>query len=122
LPSGSIGADHGLDASLGQIVKDFVAVITLISEEPIGIGIVKPHQRLIAFDPRAPHRFHFEGERVAFGIRAEMDFGREAAARAAERLLLLIPPLRRLHADASAGGPRLARISKAASPRACSAA
>jgi hypothetical protein len=52
LPSGSIGADHGLDASLGQIVKDFVAVITLISEEPIGIGIVKPHQRLIAFDLR----------------------------------------------------------------------
>ena len=30
--------------------------------------------------------------RVAFGVRAEVDFGREAAARAAERLLLLIPP------------------------------
>ena len=67
-------------------------VITLISEEPIGIGIVKPHQRLIAFDLMRLAAGHFEGERVAFGIRAEMDFGREAAARAAERLLLLIPP------------------------------
>jgi hypothetical protein len=30
------GRDHGLDASLGQIVTGFVGVITLISEEPIG--------------------------------------------------------------------------------------
>jgi hypothetical protein len=32
---------------------------------------------------------HFEGERVAFSIRAEMDFDGEAAAPAAERLLFL---------------------------------
>jgi len=45
-----------------------------------------------AFDLMRLAASHFEGERVAFSIRAEMNFGREAAARAAERLLFLIPP------------------------------
>jgi hypothetical protein len=92
MPSGSIGAGSRLDPALCQIGANIVAVITLISEEPIGIGGVKLHQRLIAFDLMRLAAGHFEGERVAFSIRAEMDFGREAAARAAERLLLLIPP------------------------------
>jgi hypothetical protein len=33
-----------------------------------------------------------EGQRVALGVRAEVDFGREACARATERFLILIPP------------------------------
>ena len=65
--------------------------------------------------------------RVAFGVRAEVDFGREAAARAAERLLLLIPPftpaacwcartiVESMACSSSAGGPSEASISKAAS-------
>lgn len=33
-----------------------------------------------------------ESQRVPFGVGAEVDFGREAAPRTAERLLILIPP------------------------------
>ena len=70
---------------------------------------------------------YIEGQRVAFGVRAEVDFGREPAARAAERFLILIPPftpaacwcartiVESMACSSSAGGPRLARVSKAAS-------
>jgi hypothetical protein len=63
----------------------------------------------------------------AFGVRAEMDFSREAAARAAERFLILIPPftpaacwcartmVESIACSLSAGGPRLAKVSNAAS-------
>jgi hypothetical protein len=68
-----------------------------------------------------------EGQRVAFGIRAEVDFGREAAARAAERFLFLVPPftpaacwcartiVESMACSSSAGGLRLTSISNAAS-------
>jgi hypothetical protein len=53
---------------------------------------MQPHERLIAFDLVRLAAGDIEGQRVAFGVRAEVDFGREAAARAPERFLILIPP------------------------------
>src|SRR5947209_5629140 len=50
------------------------------------------HQRIVAFDLMRFAAGHVESQRVALGVRAEMDFSREAAARAAERFLILIPP------------------------------
>src|SRR5262245_52463278 len=70
---------------------------------------------------------HVERQRVTFGIRAEVDFGREAAARAPERFPRLIPPftpaacwcartiVESMACSLSAGGPRLASVSNAAS-------
>ena len=52
---------------------------------------MQPHERVIAFDLVRFAAGDIEGQRVAFGVRAEVDFGREAAARAAERLALLPP-------------------------------
>jgi len=53
---------------------------------------VQLHERVIAFDFVRFAASYIEGQRIAFGIRAEVNFGREAAARAAERFLILIPP------------------------------
>jgi hypothetical protein len=50
---------------------------------------VKLVQRLIAFDLVRLAAGHIEGQRLTVGVRAEVDFGREAAARAAERFLFL---------------------------------
>ena len=119
--------DNGLDASVHQIVANFVAVVALVAEEFVRIHIVKFHQRIIAFDLVHLAAGDIESQRVAFGVRAEVDFGREAAARAAERLLILIPPftpaacwcartiVESMACSVSAAGPRLASVSKAAS-------
>ena len=84
-------------------------------------------QRIIAFDLVRFAAGHVEGQRVAFGVRAEVDFRREAAARATERFPILIPPftpaacwcartiVESMACSLSPGGPRLARVSNAAS-------
>ena len=68
-----------------------------------------------------------EGRRIAFGIGAQVDFGREAAARAPECFAILIPPfapaacwcartiVESMACSSLAGGPRLASVSNAAS-------
>src|SRR5246500_1675908 len=83
--------------------------------------------RIIAFDLVRFAAGHVEGQRVAFGVRAEVDFGREAAARATERFPILIPPftpaacwcartmVESMACSLSAGGPRLAKVSNTAS-------
>ena len=88
---------------------------------------MKFHQRIIAFDLVHLAAGDIESQWVAFGVRAEVDFGREAAARAAERFLILIPPftpaacwcartmVEFMACSVSAAGPRLASVSKAAS-------
>src|SRR5262249_23923707 len=85
------------------------------------------HQRIVAFDLVRFTAGHVESQRIALGVRAEMDFGREAATRAAERFLILIPPftpaacwcaltmVASMACSLSAGGPRLAKVSNAAS-------
>jgi hypothetical protein len=93
----------------------------------VGINIMQLHQRVIAFDLMRFTAGHVERQRVTFGIRAEVDFGREAAARAPERFPRLIPPftpaacwcartiVESMACSLSAGGPRLASVSNAAS-------
>ena len=88
---------------------------------------MKLHQRIVAFDLVRLATGDIEGQRVAFGARAEVDFGREPTARAAERLLVLIPLftpaacwcartiVESMACSSSAAGPRLARVSNAAS-------
>jgi hypothetical protein len=49
---------------------------------------MQPHERVIAFDLVRLAAGDIEGQRVAFGVSAEVDFGREAAARAPERFLI----------------------------------
>ena len=59
--------DHGLDASLGQIVADRIAVIALVAEKPVGSDVVKLDQRLIAFDlVRLPVTSKVSGSPLAF--------------------------------------------------------
>ena len=53
---------------------------------------MKLHERIVAFDLVGLAAGDIERQRVAFGVGAEVDFGREAAARATERFLILIPP------------------------------
>src|SRR5262249_45265146 len=86
------GRDHRFNATLDQVVADFVAVVAFVAEEAVGINIVQLHQRVITFDLMRFTAGHVERQRVTFGIRAEVDFGREAAARAPERFPRLIPP------------------------------
>ena len=84
--------NNRFDASVDQVAANVIAVVALVAEEFTGIGIMQPPERVIAFDLVRLAAGDIEGQRVAFGVRAEVDFGREAAARAPERFLILIPP------------------------------
>ena len=84
--------DHRVDSALGQIGADFVAVIPFVAEKLGGAGVVKLDQRAEALRVVDLAPGDIEGQRIAFGIGAEMDFGREAAARAPQRLLLFAIP------------------------------
>ena len=89
--------------------------------------IMKLHERIIAFDLVGLAAGDIESQRVAFGVRAEVDFGREAAARAAERFLILIPPftpaacwcartiVESIACSVVGGRSKLAKVSNAAS-------
>src|SRR6266581_7882606 len=83
---------HGFDASLRQVVADAVAVVALVADELGGIDLVQLHQRVITFDLVHLASGHIEGQRIAFTVRAQVDFRGEASARAAERFPILIPP------------------------------
>src|SRR5258707_1809329 len=110
-----------------QVVANIVAVITLVADEPVRIDVVQLHQRIVAFDLMRFTAGHVESQRVALGVRAEMDFGREAATRAADRFLILIPPftpaacwcaltmVQSRACSLSPAGPRLAKVSNVAS-------
>jgi hypothetical protein len=127
----SVGArqrrDHGFDAALGKIGVDFVAVITLVAKKRGGTCVAKLHQRVEALRLMNLAPSELEGQRIALGIGAQLDFGREAAARAPECFAILIPPfaptacwcartiVESMACSSSAGGPRLARVSNTAS-------
>src|SRR6266699_2927298 len=86
------------------------------------------HQRVITFDLVRLAAGHIEDQRIAFTVRPEVDFRGEAAARAAERFPILIPPfapaacwcartiVESMACSSSAGGPRLASVSNTAIP------
>ena len=57
-----------------------------------GIDLMQLHQRVITFDLMHLAASHIEGQGIAFSVRAKVDFRGEAAARAAERFPILIPP------------------------------
>jgi hypothetical protein len=78
--------DNRFDASVNQVAANIIAVVALVAEEHAGIGLMQPHERVIAFDLVRRAAGDIEGQRVAFGVRAEVNLGREAAARAPERL------------------------------------
>src|SRR5262249_23108286 len=117
----------GSRARCRQVVANIVAVITLVAEEAVRIDVMQFHQRIVGFALLRSPAGHVESQRIALGVRAEMDFGREAATRAAERFLILIPPftpaacwcaltmVASMACSLSAGGPRLAKVSNAAS-------
>ena len=104
-----------------------IAVVAFVAEKIFGTDVVKLHQCVVGFNFVDLAAADVEGQVVAFGIRAEVDFGREAPARATERFLILIPPLtpaacwcarmmlELMACSSSAGGPRLAKVSKTAS-------
>src|SRR5207247_8059761 len=92
-----------------------------------GIDLMQLHQRVITFDLVRLAAGHIEGQRIAFTVRAQVDFRGEAAARAAERFPILIPPfapaacwcartiVESIACASSAGGPRPASVSNTAS-------
>ena len=57
-----------------------------------GIDVMKLHQRIIAFDIVRFAGRHVEGQRVAFGVGSQVDFGREAATRTTECFLIFDSP------------------------------
>jgi hypothetical protein len=73
---GSSGRDHWFHTTL-----DVVAVVAFVAEETVRINIVQLHQRVIIFDFMRFTAGHVECQRATFGVRAQVDFGREAAAR-----------------------------------------
>ncbi|HWX14935.1 MAG TPA: hypothetical protein VNY06_08865, partial [Methylocella sp.] len=79
--------DHRLDTALCQVVANLIAVVALVAEKLVGTRVVKGPERGEALRLVNLAARNIEGQRVAFGIRAEVDFGREAAARAAERFM-----------------------------------
>ncbi|OAF07550.1 hypothetical protein AYJ54_17685, partial [Bradyrhizobium centrolobii] len=119
--------DHSLDATLYKISTNSVAVVAFIAEKLSGIDVVKLHQCFVGINFVDLAASDVEGQRVAFGIGADVDLRREATARAAERFLILIPPftpaacwcarmmVESMACSSSAGGPRLAKVSNAAS-------
>jgi hypothetical protein len=76
-----------------------------------GLRVVKLRERIEVFRILNLADGDIESQRVAFAIRAEADFGREATTPATERFLNLIPLL------APAVAPRTMVVSTVCSPR-----
>src|SRR6266567_4492305 len=84
--------DDGFGASLRQVVANAVAVVALVADELGGVDLMQLHQRVTTFDLMHLAAGHIDGQRIALTVRAKLDFRGEAAARAAERFPILIPP------------------------------
>ena len=84
LAAGRPGWDHRQDAGGGQGRQDRVGVVSLVGDHRLGRTAVEQGQglRRVALPPGG----QVEGERVAQGVPGRVQLGREAAARAAERL------------------------------------
>jgi hypothetical protein len=63
-----------------------------VAEEPIGINAAQLHERVMVLDFNTSRGQSDRRSGNFFGLRAEVIFGGEAAARAAERFLILISP------------------------------
>ena len=87
LAAGGFGRDHRLGAPGRDGLEDRVCVVGLVGDHRCGREAVEQRQGLwrVALLPGG----QAEGERVAESISGRVQLGREAAARAAERLLAL---------------------------------
>ena len=72
--------DDTLDAAVFEVIADRVGVVALVAQELPRLRFAKLHQRIVAFDLVRFAAGQFEDERPAFGVGAQVDFGREAAA------------------------------------------
>lgn len=81
--------DHGLDVQRLDRGDDVVAVIALVAEQRVDLVADHPQECHEAFGVVGLTRREREAERAALAVAARVDFGREAAARAAERFLIL---------------------------------
>ena len=80
--------DHGLAIALLDVVANGFAVVALVAEHLLGIAVDFLHQRRKGGDVvRLTGRDH-DADRQALGVGSGIDFGREATARAAERVAL----------------------------------
>ena len=80
------------DAALGLgVLADAVGVVALVGDEHLRRGRVGVHHEVVALVVRDLPAGDLGRDREAFGIGAEMDFGREATFRAAKTLSLSPP-------------------------------
>lgn len=80
------------DPAVGLGVRaDAVGIVSLVGDENLRRGRVGVHHEVVALVVRDLAAGDFRGDREAFGVGAEMDFGREATFRAAKTLSLSPP-------------------------------
>ena len=85
----SLGRDDGGDASGLEVGQDEVGVVSLVGKQDAGLRAWLVHDWRVALyigDLPATQR---DRDREAQSVAAEMDFGREATARAAKTLVLI---------------------------------
>jgi hypothetical protein len=84
-----LGRDDGGDVSGLQVGEDEVGVVTFVGEQDARRRPGLAHDGAIAFDVRDLSAAQRDRDREAKSVAAEMDLGREAAARAAKTLVLI---------------------------------
>jgi hypothetical protein len=80
--------DDRLDAALFEVVANRIGVVALVAEELLRLRFEKLDKCIVALDLMRLAAGQLEDERPAFGVGAQVDFGREATARSPKRLLI----------------------------------
>lgn len=88
----TFGGDLGRAAAGSNFVADRIAVVALVGQHDVRIGIVLGHQIAEGGAVMGFTRREDQGERKTLSVGPSMDFGRKATARAAKSLVLS-PPL-----------------------------
>ena len=86
-----LGGDDSGGLALGEIVEDGVGIVPPVGDEGLGRWSVLSHQIVISAAIAGLTGRQDKAEAKTIGGRADMDFGREATARAAK--MLSISPL-----------------------------
>src|SRR6202034_1626934 len=85
------GRDDRLDAVEGQLLADCLGILTLIGDQRLDALADHAQKRQKALVVVRLSGRQDEADRASFAIASGVDLGREAAARAAEPLLILSP-------------------------------
>ena len=80
--------DDGLAAALLDVAANGFAVVALIAEHLFGVAVDFLHQGRKGGDIVGLPGRDYDADRQTLGVGAGVDFGREAAARTAERIAL----------------------------------